>query len=292
MSFKRKVSSYQGDSHGFDDIHSQDPRAKRKKFDSHRHHRAGHYFHKDNIASKFPHLEEWVHDDDGPDSLGITKLEVKGLRGFRHVRCPQASKPCPSGCDRYACHIDSLIIACDGACPHNGTSKVVRSSFGVFFGESDEAEDYNQSRLVPELNINEERPVQHTSQRAELWGAIAALNSAKPFVKDGGQWVCGDEQDCMTSYGPEKVGKNGCKVRCLIIKSDSAYLVNSITGHVNKWVANGWQTAKKTPVANQDLWRLSIIKLSELGELGASVAFWLVPRDENEDADELANDAL
>ncbi|KAK4207718.1 hypothetical protein QBC37DRAFT_392547 [Rhypophila decipiens] len=190
MSYKRGASSYryQDSGHGFDDIHSQDPRTKTSRlnqFDGHRHHVSGPWFSEDTIALKFPHEPEWVHEDDGPDSLGLTNLEIIGLERFRHVRCPRASEPCPGNCGRYGCHVDSLIIACDGACPHNGTPNVLRSSFG-----------------------------------------------------------------------------------------------------------SGWLTVKKTPVANQDLWAALLVKISELGELGASVAFWLVPREENQDADELANEAL
>lgn len=40
-----------------------------------------------------------------------------------------------------------------------------------------------------------------------------------------------------------------------IIYSDSAYLINCATqGWYLKWMANGWQTAQKTPVANKKLW--------------------------------------
>ncbi|KAM7191833.1 Ribonuclease H-like domain containing protein [Rhypophila sp. PSN 637] len=301
MSYKQGASSYgyQDSGHGFDDIHFQDPPTKTSRlsqFDGHRHHVSGPEFFKDTIALKFPHEPEYVHDNEGPDSLGLTNLEITGLE-FRHVRCPRASEPCPGNCSRYGCHVDSLIIACDGACPHNGTPKAVRSSFGVFFGYSDEAQMANWSCLVPGSlgeNTSDYPPdndtSQHTSQRAELWDAIVALESAKPFVENGGQWYC-DVEECLKTVGREKVGRNGCKARYIVIKSDSAYLANSITGHVNKWLKNGWLTVKKTPVANQDLWVALVVKIIELSELGASVAFWLVPREENQDADELANDA-
>ena len=41
------------------------------------------------------------------------------------------------------------------------------------------------------------------------------------------------------------------------IHSDSAYIVNAINkGWLDKWKKNGWQTAKKEPVKNKDLWVL------------------------------------
>lgn len=36
--------------------------------------------------------------------------------------------------------------------------------------------------------------------------------------------------------------------------TDSTYLKNGITQWMAKWVKNGWRTADKKPVANQDLW--------------------------------------
>jgi len=48
--------------------------------------------------------------------------------------------------------------------------------------------------------------------------------------------------------------KQACKVT---VHSDSAYLVNaSVQGWLNNWQRNGWKTASKQPVENQDLWRL------------------------------------
>ena len=39
------------------------------------------------------------------------------------------------------------------------------------------------------------------------------------------------------------------------VYTDSAYLFNAFEqGWIIKWMRNGWKTAAKTPVANQDLW--------------------------------------
>jgi ribonuclease HI len=48
--------------------------------------------------------------------------------------------------------------------------------------------------------------------------------------------------------------KRPCAVR---IVTDSEYLKNAFTeGWLNKWKSNGWRTANKKPVKNDDLWRL------------------------------------
>ena len=38
------------------------------------------------------------------------------------------------------------------------------------------------------------------------------------------------------------------------LASDSTYLKDGITKCINGWKKNGWKTAAKKPVANQDLW--------------------------------------
>jgi ribonuclease HI len=45
------------------------------------------------------------------------------------------------------------------------------------------------------------------------------------------------------------------KGRTLILYSDSAYVINGITKWVFGWQKNGWVTATKNPVENQDLWQ-------------------------------------
>ena len=45
--------------------------------------------------------------------------------------------------------------------------------------------------------------------------------------------------------------KEPCKVEVI---TDSEYLKNGITTWIHGWKRNGWKTAAKKPVVNQDLW--------------------------------------
>ena len=50
-------------------------------------------------------------------------------------------------------------------------------------------------------------------------------------------------------------GLNAVKESCEItLNIDSQYVKNGITQWITKWKANGWTTAGKKPVLNQDLW--------------------------------------
>ena len=45
--------------------------------------------------------------------------------------------------------------------------------------------------------------------------------------------------------------------RCAVdITTDSQYVKNGITQWIHNWKRNGWRTAAKKPVKNDDLWRL------------------------------------
>ncbi|KAI0412934.1 ribonuclease H-like protein [Xylaria grammica] len=218
-------------------------------------------------CSRFPSRHFMVEDA----SCGADNLEIDGFNTFTHARCPWASTA-PCRCGRHSLHIDSLIVAVDGACPGNGTPHATKSAGGVFF-----------ARGSPEnlaFRVADKPGYPHTSQRAELSAAIVAIKISEKYVYNGGQWDC---EDCPTP----------CAVAHLVIKSDSAYLVNGMTAHVEKWRQNGWRTAKGTEVKNRDLWtKLDNRVCSLYDDTGVAIDFWLVPRDQNREADNLANFGL
>ena len=56
-------------------------------------------------------------------------------------------------------------------------------------------------------------------------------------------------------------GLSALKESCVVnLFSDSSYLVNAFEKHwIEKWQRNGWKTSTKSPVENQDLWKLLLI---------------------------------
>ncbi|MBT8473450.1 MAG: ribonuclease HI [Marinicaulis sp.] len=42
----------------------------------------------------------------------------------------------------------------------------------------------------------------------------------------------------------------------ILIHTDSQYVKNGITTWIHDWKRNGWKTASKKPVKNQDLWQM------------------------------------
>ena len=73
--------------------------------------------------------------------------------------------------------------------------------------------------------------------------------------------------------------------------TDSNYLRQGITTWLRKWQANGWRTAAKDPVKNQDLWQ----ELATIVERHQVEWHWVKGHSgnpDNERADELARRAI
>jgi ribonuclease HI len=73
----------------------------------------------------------------------------------------------------------------------------------------------------------------------------------------------------------------------ITVVTDSAYVKNGIAGWIEGWKRNGWRTADKKPVKNEDLWR----RLDEARARHKVQWEWIkghAGHPENERADELA----
>ena len=155
-----------------------------------------------------------------------------------------------------------LVVFVDGACVNNGRQNA-RGGYGVYFGSNSE---YNVSSL-----LKPDTP--QISQRAELIACLVALNQIERVAQD-------------VTFTPPLKG--------VLITTDSAYLVNSMTKYIYKWRENGYTAATGSPVVNRDLFHKIDRKLDamEFGRQQIPVLFWKVDRSDNEDADELAKDAV
>ena len=113
-----------------------------------------------------------------------------------------------------------------------------------------------------------------TNQVAELYAGIEALRMVANLVQGGDRQV------------------EELQLEQVILKSDSEYLVKGMTDWVGKWERNGWRTAKGGQVVNKRLFREVQDVVMELQNLGVGVVLWHVGREENWEADGLANGAL
>ncbi len=75
------------------------------------------------------------------------------------------------------------------------------------------------------------------------------------------------------------------------VTTDSQYLRQGVTSWIKRWKTNGWRTAAKQPVKNQDLW----IELDKLAQTHQIEWRWVKGHSghiENERVDAAANDAI
>ena len=75
------------------------------------------------------------------------------------------------------------------------------------------------------------------------------------------------------------------------VHTDSRYVLDGATQWLRRWKANGWKTADKSPVKNDDLWRLLEIEMARHDMRW----IWVRGHDghaENERADALARGAI
>jgi ribonuclease HI len=78
------------------------------------------------------------------------------------------------------------------------------------------------------------------------------------------------------------------------IYTDSSYVRNGITKWIQGWQRNGWRTAGKKPVKNQDLWQRLLAAVERHEPAGDVTWHWLKGHagdDDNERVDDLANTA-
>ena len=75
------------------------------------------------------------------------------------------------------------------------------------------------------------------------------------------------------------------------LHTDSQYLRGGVTGWIHNWKRNGWRTADKKPVKNDDLWR-RLDAAEERHEIDWRWVKGHAGDEMNERADELARKAM
>ncbi|KAJ3564891.1 hypothetical protein NP233_g7992 [Leucocoprinus birnbaumii] len=152
-----------------------------------------------------------------------------------------------------------IAVNVGGACKDNG-KQWARGGAGVYFGPSSR---YNFSKELGKHG----RP--QTNQRAEVNAATIALRKVKKLLD-----------------------KEKLDTRLVLILSDSQYLVKGITQYIYKWQDNGWMSSRRRPVDNQEDFEELDELIDELeDDYEVFVRFWWIPKEDNEDADEMAREA-
>ena len=117
------------------------------------------------------------------------------------------------------------------------------------------------------------------------WGALLVFADKEKELYGGVAGSTNNRMEMTAAIEALKALKRPCNVH---LHTDSAYLRDGITKWIHGWKRNGWRTADKKPVKNQDLW----LELEALIALQKVHWYWVKAHNghiENERADALAN---
>lgn len=120
------------------------------------------------------------------------------------------------------------------------------------------------------------------------WGVLLRWNGIEKELKGGEPETTNNRMELMAAIQALSALKRPMLVR---LHTDSQYVKNGITGWIHGWKRNGWKTAAKDPVKNEDLWR----RLDELVQKHQVEFHWVkghAGHPENERADQLAREGL
>jgi ribonuclease HI len=117
------------------------------------------------------------------------------------------------------------------------------------------------------------------------WGALLEMNGREKELFGGEAHTTNNRMELLAVIRALEALKRRCTVQ---LHTDSKYVQQGISTWIHGWKKNGWRTADKKPVKNEDLWK----ELDELSQKHEIEWLWVkghAGHDGNERADELAN---
>lgn len=84
------------------------------------------------------------------------------------------------------------------------------------------------------------------------WGAILRSGTHEKEISGGEASTTNNRMELTAAIRALETLKKPSRV---VLHTDSRYLMDGATKWLMRWQANGWKTADKKPVKNDDLWR-------------------------------------
>ncbi|WP_323843944.1 ribonuclease HI [Microbulbifer magnicolonia] len=85
------------------------------------------------------------------------------------------------------------------------------------------------------------------------WGALLVYGDAEKELFGGESHTTNNRMELLAAIKALGALRQPCRVD---LHTDSQYLRQGITAWIHNWKKNGWKTANKKPVKNDDLWRM------------------------------------
>ena len=120
------------------------------------------------------------------------------------------------------------------------------------------------------------------------WGAILSADGRERELCGGEPATTNNRMELMAAIAALEALSRPCRVE---LHTDSQYLRGGVMGWIDAWNANGWRTASRKPVKNEDLWR----RLDAAAQRHEIEWFWVKGHAEDEMnalADKLAREGM
>jgi ribonuclease HI len=120
------------------------------------------------------------------------------------------------------------------------------------------------------------------------YGAVLVAGDRRKEIKGGEANTTNNRMELMAAIAALEALNRSCAVE---LHTDSQYLRLGITQWLASWKKNGWRTAARQPVKNDDLWK----RLDEAARRHRVDWHWVkghAGHDQNERADALAREGL
>jgi len=123
------------------------------------------------------------------------------------------------------------------------------------------------------------------------WAAVLQAGEHEKAISGRFRETTNNRMELRAAIEALEALKRPCRIE---LYTDSSYVRNGITQWIHGWQRNGWRTASKAPVKNQDLWRRLQAALERHQTAGGITWHWTKGHAGNvlnERVDELANSA-
>jgi ribonuclease HI len=120
------------------------------------------------------------------------------------------------------------------------------------------------------------------------WGAILRFNGTEKELSGAEALTTNNRMELMAAIAALEALTRPCAVT---LTTDSQYVKDGLTTWIHGWKRNGWKTADKKPVKNEDLWK----RLDAAAAKHKVTWQWVkghAGHTENERADALARGAI
>jgi ribonuclease HI len=120
------------------------------------------------------------------------------------------------------------------------------------------------------------------------WGAVLRYGETEKEISGAEAATTNNRMELMAAISALEALKKPSKVR---LHTDSKYVMDGLMKWIHGWKKNGWKTADKKPVKNEDLWK----RLDEANARHDVTWKWVKGHSDdvmNNRADELARSAI